>query len=387
MGAAAGLHGILVVDKPKGWTSHDVVARVRRIAGQRQVGHGGTLDPMATGVLALGLGQGTRLLEFVSDGRKTYEATVRFGAATDSYDADGSITVEADWRHVTEDGVRKALAGFVGDILQRPPAFSAIKRAGVPLYQLARRGEHVEVEPREVTVFRLEVIRLDLPDLELIVECSSGTYVRSLAHDLGQTLGSAAYLTSLRRTAAGTLGIADAVALETLDGGGRELLALSLLALDRPVWRLPAIIVNSEHARDAIQGRKLPTQPQTVDICRAYGANGDFLALLRYDAAGSYWQPHKVFTAAADIAAVTEYGAVLTVGGTVSGEGRDQKTFAGSAGEPLVGGHELEAYCVKCRDKREMSQPKQITMKNGKPAVQGKCPVCGTTMNKIGATV
>jgi len=146
------------------------VARVRRIAGQRQVGHGGTLDPMATGVLALGLGQGTRLLEFVSDGRKTYEATVRFGAATDSYDADGSITVEADWRHLTEDGVRKALAGFVGDILQRPPAFSAIKRAGVPLYQLARRGEHVEVEPREVTVFRLEVIRLDLPDLELIVE-------------------------------------------------------------------------------------------------------------------------------------------------------------------------------------------------------------------------
>src|SRR5947209_7647551 len=153
----AELHGLLAIDKPRGWTSHDVVARVRRLAGQRQVGHGGTLDPMATGLLPLGLGQGTRLLEYLSGGRKHYTATIRFGAATDTYDAEGAVTREAPWQQITTSQIRHLLDTFTGTIMQRPPAFSAIKRAGEPLYRLARRGEAIEIEPRPVTIFGIDV--------------------------------------------------------------------------------------------------------------------------------------------------------------------------------------------------------------------------------------
>lgn len=306
MAARPEFHGILVIDKPQGWTSHDVVARVRRIAGQRQVGHGGTLDPLATGVLPLGLGQGTRLLEFVAGGSKTYEATVRFGAATDTYDADGATTAEADWRRLTERDVANALRGFIGAILQRPPIYSAIKRAGEPLYRLARRGEQVEIPPRPVTIYRIDLRRLSFPDVELTVECSSGTYVRSLAHDLGLALASAAHLTQLRRTRVGSFALTDSVTLAALAAGGRDRLQSSLIALDRPVWNLPALILNAEHSRDACEGRRVTGPPGAGDICRAYGANGVFLALLRYDAAGSYWQPQKVFTATETLSAPTE---------------------------------------------------------------------------------
>ncbi len=300
-------HGILAVDKPRGWTSHDVVARVRRIAGQRQVGHGGTLDPMATGVLPLGLGQGTRLLEYISAGRKSYTATVRFGAGTDTFDADGTIVEEAPWEHLTESAIRRLLPTFTGAIMQRPPAYSAIKRGGEPLYRLARRGEQIEIEPRPVTVYRIELRRVALPEIEIEVECGSGTYIRSLAHDLGVAAGSAAHLVALRRTAAGSLSAHDAVPLDILSAGGREALAEALLALDRPVWRLPAIIVGEAHARDISQGKTLGTEPHGHELCRAYGENGVFLAILRYDASESHWQPQKVFAPYAERSAQTRW--------------------------------------------------------------------------------
>src|SRR5579883_323234 len=145
------IDGLLAVDKPAGWTSHDVVAAVRRTAGQRRVGHAGTLDPLATGLLALGLGKGTRLLEYLAGGSKTYAATVRLGAATDTYDADGAIVAERPWQHVHRAEVERVLQErFTGPIMQRPPAYSAIKRAGVPLYRLARRGDAVTPEPRPI---------------------------------------------------------------------------------------------------------------------------------------------------------------------------------------------------------------------------------------------
>lgn len=296
MSSAPAFNGLLAVDKPQGWTSHDVVARVRGIAGQRQVGHGGTLDPMATGVLPLGLGQGTRLLEYVAGGRKSYEATVRFGAATDTFDAEGAIVREAAWEHLTERDIRRLLTAFTGTILQRPPAYSAIKRGGEPLYRLARRGEQIEIEPRPVTIYRIDVRSVALPDVEIAVDCGSGTYIRSLAHDLGEAAGSAAHLSALRRTAVGDLSQREAVPLDLLSAGGRDVLAGSMLALDRPVWSLPAVILSEARGLDVCQGRTLDGESHGHKLCRAYGENGVFLALLRYDASGSYWQPHKVFT-------------------------------------------------------------------------------------------
>jgi len=300
----AELHGILVVDKPQGWTSHDVVARVRRIAGQRQVGHGGTLDPLATGVLPLGLGMATRLLEYLAKGGKTYEATVRLGAATNTYDAEGEVTVEAPWQHVGEAALREALLAFTGTIQQRPPAFSAIKRDGRPLYALARRGEAVQAPLRAVTISAIVLLRFAPPEIDLHVTCGSGTYIRSLAHDLGLALGSAAHLTALRRTSSGGLSLAEAVTLADLERGGRALLEARLLPPDRAAQGLPAVVLDEadvaavRHGRDP-DGAVLPTSQVSDEIlCRAYDRTGAFTALLRYDALHGRWRPHKVFTPA-----------------------------------------------------------------------------------------
>lgn len=291
----AELHGILVIDKARGWTSHDVVARVRRLANQRQVGHGGTLDPLATGVLPLGLGQGTRLLEYVAHGDKTYEATVRFGAATDTYDAEGSVTRTAPWQHIDAATLRQTLGRFTGEILQRPPAFSAIKRAGQPLYTLARRGEAVEVEPRPVTIAAISMLRFAPPEVALRIDCGGGAYIRSLAHDLGEALGSAAHLTALRRTRTGGITLADSVSLDALSAGGADAIRDRLLALDRPVWPLPAVILGETHAADVCHGRNLRAADANSPFCRAYDLAGAFIALLRYDAQQRQWRPHKVF--------------------------------------------------------------------------------------------
>jgi tRNA pseudouridine55 synthase len=283
------------VDKPSGWTSHDVVARARSIVGQKQVGHGGTLDPMATGLLILGLGQGTRVLEYVSGGEKTYEATVTFGSATNTYDAEGTVTLEAPWSHITEASLLAALESFTGTIQQRPPPFSALKRAGQALYTFARRGETVEIEPRSVRVHAVELLRFAPPFADLRVTCGGGTYIRSLAHDLGITLGSAAHLSALRRTRSGTITLQDAVDWGSAQEGGRDALVGRLLALDRPLWSLPALIVDTDHGSDVRQGRAVAGAFHAAEICRVYDSAGIFLALLRYDSPRHLWQPLKVF--------------------------------------------------------------------------------------------
>jgi tRNA pseudouridine55 synthase len=215
--------GVLVCDKPAGMTSHDVVARVRRLTGQRRVGHGGTLDPPATGVLVLALGRATRLLPFLPTEPKRYLATVAFGAETDTLDAAGIVTVTADASGVDEAGLRAAMAGFLGPQEQIPPMVSAIKVGGERLYAKARRGEQVERAPRPIVVHELELLGFtpgERPAATIVVVCSGGTYVRSLAADLGRALGTLAHLASLRRTAVGRFTERDARTLDDLAGPG-----------------------------------------------------------------------------------------------------------------------------------------------------------------------
>jgi tRNA pseudouridine55 synthase len=216
--------GVLVCDKPAGMTSHDVVARVRRLAGQRRIGHGGTLDPPATGVLVLALGRATRLLPFLPMEPKRYLATIAFGAETGTLDATGTVTATADAGGVEEAGLRAALAGFVGPQQQVPPMVSAVKVGGERLYAKARRGETVERAPRPIVIHALELLELvpgERPLAMVAVTCSGGTYVRALAADLGRALGTLAHLATLRRTAVGSFAEDDAHNLEDLAGAGK----------------------------------------------------------------------------------------------------------------------------------------------------------------------
>ena len=213
--------GILLVDKPAGVTSHDIVAVVRSAVEVNKVGHAGTLDPFATGLLVLGIGRATRLLEYLAGLDKEYEGTARLGVATDSLDPEGERVVEDDrWKGLTEARIRSAAEGMVGPLLQTPPVYSAVKVGGVPAHRRTRRGERVELRPREVTVHALEVLEVALPEVRFRVACSSGTYVRSLAAELGERLGTACHLAALRRTRVGGLHVRDAAPPGAVQGGG-----------------------------------------------------------------------------------------------------------------------------------------------------------------------
>lgn len=210
------LDGVIVVDKPSGPTSHDVVDAIRRHFRLKKVGHGGTLDPQATGVLAILLGRGTKLSSVFMASDKTYEGVMRLGVETDSQDADGAVIREADCSGVSRAQVEEALAGARGDIWQTPPMVSAKKVNGVPLYKLARKGKTIEREPKLVHVYEFSIRSFALPDVAFTVRCTRGTYVRTLCADTGEALGCGAHLASLRRTRSGHLSVAQAVSLETL---------------------------------------------------------------------------------------------------------------------------------------------------------------------------
>ncbi len=216
--------GLLLVDKPSGPTSHDIVAQIRRRFRIDKVGHGGTLDPMATGLLVLLLGKGTKISERVMGHDKTYEGVLRLGVETDSQDADGQVVAEHDPSPITPQQVAEQMKLRLGDQMQTPPMVSAIKIHGVPLYKLARKGETVERPPKLIHVYRFDLLDFSPPDVRFSVECTKGTYVRTLAHDIGQALGVGAHLVQLRRTRIGQLDIANAsplddlLALPSLDG-------------------------------------------------------------------------------------------------------------------------------------------------------------------------
>lgn len=216
------MDGFLIIDKSAGVTSHDVVNAVRRIVGQKKVGHTGTLDPFATGVLPVALGEGTKAIPFLDEGVKEYRAVLRFGEATDTQDCTGTVIRRGDWSAVSPDLIREVVPQFTGRISQLPPMFSALKRDGVPLYKLARRGQEVERALREIEIFSLCIENISMPELAFTVSCSRGTYVRTLAHDLGERLGCGAHLVELRRMASGPFSCRDALPLNALAAAARS---------------------------------------------------------------------------------------------------------------------------------------------------------------------
>lgn len=294
--------GFLNIDKPRGWTSHDVVAWVRRRSGQRRVGHTGTLDPEAQGVLVLCLGQATRLAQYVTTLPKRYRAQVRLGVVTATYDAAGPVMARGDASAVTQERVEAALAAFSGTIRQVPPAFSALKQEGQPLYRRARLGQAVSPSPRQVQIYRLALLDFDPPFLTLDVECGQGTYIRSLAHDLGQALGCGAHLKELVRLAVGPFHLREALSLEelalALEGGYWEELVHTP---DSCLLGWPAWIVGPSSLEAVRQGQPIPwlragdTGPSSGELCRAYSGEGELVGLLRLDGAAGVARPEKVF--------------------------------------------------------------------------------------------
>ena len=288
--------GILNLDKPQGWTSHDVVARVRRLTGERRVGHAGTLDPLATGVLLICLGAATRLVEYLQASQKTYRATVRLGLATTTDDAEGEVMASRPVPPLTEADVERVLVAFRGTISQRPPAHSAIKQDGVPLYRRARRGEKVEAPPRTVTIYELNVVAWMPPDLMLQITCSSGTYIRSLARDLGERIGCGGHLAGLCRTASGRFRLEDAVSWERLAsavarGEWERLVQPPHLALEG----FTCVMVDSGDEERLRHGMAISCPvPPPAEHGYALSASGDIVALLRYDVERHAWHPHKV---------------------------------------------------------------------------------------------
>jgi tRNA pseudouridine55 synthase len=277
--------GVLLIDKPRGVTSHDVVDAVRRALRTRKVGHAGTLDPMATGLLVLGVGRATRLLRFLGDLSKTYEGTMRLGVETDTLDADGE-EVRRREVHVAPETVRTAMASLVGGSLQRPPAYSAVKVGGRKLYEAARAGEPIDAEPRPIVVEAFELLTLDGHDVRFRVVCSGGTYVRVLAADVGVALGCGAHLTELRRTAVGPLEVARAT---SPDDPGPP------LPLETAVAHLPQLRLDEHEAEAASHGSILA--PAAIDGPYAVTTpDGALIGIYRDD--GGKAKPEMILSAA-----------------------------------------------------------------------------------------
>lgn len=308
--------GILNLCKPLGCTSFDMVKRIRRLSGEKKVGHGGTLDPLASGVLPICLGRATRVSEFLADSSKSYRAVMKFGEATDTYDAEGTITEEKDASHLTLEKVEESLGPFRGIILQEPPMYSALKHEGKRLYELAREGITIERPKRETAVHKLQILTWEPPYTTIYVDCGRGTYVRSLAHDIGQALGVGAHLTELVRLRSGPFDISESVTPEEFD----EAVEASnwqdiLFPMDFALSNMPAAILDKRAERATTNGQPIPVsypdydkistaaaqlssayrEPGELILCRAYSLEGRFLAVISAPTPRGPWSPKRVF--------------------------------------------------------------------------------------------
>lgn len=289
-GTDSGLDGILAIDKPAGWTSHDVVAKARRILGQRRIGHTGTLDPMATGLLVLCLGQATRLVEYMTAHEKRYIGEVTLGRRTTTDDAEGETLEERAVPPLSPATVAEAASSFRGQVSQRPPAFSALKVAGQRAYDLARAGRAPGLAARPVTIERLDVAILGPAVLGLDVTCSAGTYVRSLARDIGDALGCGGHLSALRRLSAGGLSVESAVSLEELQRVADEgRLDDFLLPADEGIASMEAAILSGEAAKVLANGGRWMTPASSVmaaTTARTYDTSGAFVGVASVSSSG-----------------------------------------------------------------------------------------------------
>lgn len=288
--------GFLNLDKPLNMTSHDVVAKVRRryraLTGQKKVGHAGTLDPLATGVLALCLGKATRLSEYVMPGAKTYRAQVTLGASTSTYDAAGDILRRCDTGHIQLSDVKNRLSEFIGELQQIPPMYSAVKVGGRKLYELARQNQEIERDPRSIRIDAIDILDWENPRLALEIRCSAGTYIRSLAHDLGQSLGVGGHLSALCRTASGNFALDDCISLERVleDEAWLDEIVPPRAALADQC----CVTLNESEVAMICHGRAIPRR---LDVKAApifaFYRNKRLIAVLEQDA--ELWKPRKVF--------------------------------------------------------------------------------------------
>jgi tRNA pseudouridine55 synthase len=293
--------GLFNVDKAAGMTSMEVVRQIKRLSSQRHIGHGGTLDPEATGVLPVFLGQATRLMQFLVDGDKEYITTVRLGITTDTYDRDGRVLQECDSSSISREEVMTALDSMRGVIEQIPPMYSALKHQGRRLHELARAGINVDRAPRIVRVMRLDLVGWDPPLVTLSVHCSRGVYIRSMAHDLGEVLGCGAHVAELRRVRTGPFHVDDAVTLEQLKEALRDGSWGSMFyPPDHVLLHMGTVVLNRTEEIHVRNGQAAPLDPRThysqhMEARRAYSTDGRFVAIVRFNSSTKLWQPFKVF--------------------------------------------------------------------------------------------
>jgi tRNA pseudouridine55 synthase len=294
------IDGILNINKPTGMTSHDVVAKVRKLLKQKRVGHAGTLDPAASGVLPICVGQGTRVAEYLSESGKAYQADILFGVVTDTYDAEGSIVRTADTEKLTLDEIEHVLPGFLGPQMQMPPRYSAIKLQGQPAYKRMRAGEEVTLEPRPIVITQLNILAWQPPKLTLAIVCSKGTYIRSLAYDLGEHLGCGAHLVGLIRTRSGPFALSDSITLDQLASFiENDTVEQYLHPADSVLQQYPALTLDAVTTERVLHGNSFTYDVETqAELARVYDAHGQFVAIAQWDAEREVWQPTKVFAAA-----------------------------------------------------------------------------------------
>src|SRR6266487_181574 len=291
------MDGIFNINKPTRMTSHDVVAKIRRFLKQKRVGHAGTLDPAASGVLPICVGQATRVAEYLSESGKAYQAEVIIGAATDTYDSEGAITAKASTTDLTLARIEETLSHFLGLQIQVPPVYSAIKLQGQPAYKRARAGEDITLEPRPIVFYSLKVIDWIPPRLTLAIECSKGTYIRSLAHDLGMQLGCYAYLDALTRTRSGPFKLSESISLEQLaDAIETNTTQDYLYPLDKALEQYPAITLNADTTEWVKHGNAFSISAEySTGLARVYDSTGHFLAIAEWNEEQKAWHPKKVF--------------------------------------------------------------------------------------------
>jgi tRNA pseudouridine55 synthase len=296
------MDGILNLNKPQDLTSFDVVARVKRITGEHRAGHAGTLDPLATGVLPVCLGKACRIIEYLFSETKTYRAQIELGLTTDSYDSTGRVLTRADCSAINRDNVESVLAAFRGSILQTPPMFSAVKHKGTPLYKLAREGIEVERKSRPAQIYKLEITGWQPPFFNLEVVCGKGTYIRSLAQDIGEDLGCGAIMKDLVRVSVGPCHLAEAVTLEQIEDTVKKGYAERYLyPPDYALQSFNVLVVDHAQECSLIHGMPIELGTPVPELkkpffSRIYNQDGGFIGMAEYDAANLRWQPHKILT-------------------------------------------------------------------------------------------